>query len=457
MTERHEHWSSRAGFLLAAIGGAVGLGSVWKFPYTVGANGGGAFVLIYLAVSALITLPILIAELGIGRRGQMSPPNASAKVARESGRSPAWAGMGWLSTIAIYLIMTFYSVIGGWVTAYVFKALMGDFQGLDAAATGQLFADLLASPWEMMLWHGLFMAITATILLGGVQHGIERLVKVAMPALFIMLLGLVAYAAVVGDPAAAARYLFVPDFTKVTSQTVLSAVGLSFFSIGTGMALMMTYGSYLGRDAVLSKAALVIAVSVPIAALSTGMAVFPLVFANGLNPGEGPGLLFVTLPLAFAQMTGGHLVGIVFFVLVFLAAITSAIAGVQPLVAWGEENRGIDRRTSTIVTSFGAWALGLGTVLSFNLWADVHPLGFLGAGLGKYATMNIFELTDFLTSNLMLPLGNILICLFVGWALPAAVAQEEAGLGAGVLFQAWRLTLRFFAPLAIAILLVQGV
>lgn len=453
MTSKHEHWSSRAGFLLAAIGAAVGLGSVWKFPYTVGANGGGAFVLIYLLATLLITLPILIAELAIGRRGQASPPNACQRVAAAAGRSSAWVGLGWLSMIAVFMIMTFYSVIGGWVLAYVVKAASGAFQGLDAAAVDALFKDLLASPVEMAIWHGVFMALSALVLLGGIQHGIERLVKIAMPALFVMLLGLVIYAAMVGDVGGAARFLFAPKFSAVTAQTVLSAIGLSFFTIGTGMALMMTYGSYLGQNEVLSKSALIITLSVPVAALCTGMAVFPLVLANGLNPGEGPGLLFVTLPLAFGQMPGGQIVGFVFFVLVFLAAITSAIAGIQPMVAWGEEHRGIDRRLSTVTVAAVGWLLGLGTVLSFNLWADFHPL----AGWGKYGAMTLFELIDFLTSNVLLPLANILICLFVGWALPRAVAEQEAGLGGGALFYAWRLTLRFLAPLAIAILLVQGV
>ncbi len=439
--------------MLAAIGAAVGLGSVWKFPYTVGVNGGGAFVLIYLIVSALITLPILISEFMLGRRGQASPPTTMERLAVEARSTPGWRWLGWLTVAAIYLILTYYSVIGGWVIAFGLEAAQGKFTNASGADISALFAALLADPWRVALWHGVFMAATVGIILKGVQDGIERFVKIMMPALFFMLVALIIYAAVVGDFARAIEFLFKPDFSEVTGQTILSAVGLSFFSIGTGMAIMMTYGSYLPRGGSLVRPSITIALSVPFAALATGLAIFPLVFANGQNPGEGPGLLFVTLPVAFGHMPFGVVFGSLFFVLVLFAALTSSIAAIEPIVAWLEEHKGVKRRTSAIGAGIVAWLLGLLTVFSFNIWQDVRLLG----SFEKFSHMSIFELLDFLTSNVMLPLGNILICLFVGWVMSAKVLREELSGGSQLFFNYWRWTLRLFAPALITVILIMGI
>lgn len=434
------------------MGAAIGLGSIWKFPYMVGTNGGGAFVLVYLVAAAVITVPILIAELMLGRLGQASPPLTMERVAGQVGATRSWRWLGWLSVLAIYLIGSYYSVIGGWVVAYSFKAAQGAFDGAGGERIAKLFADFLADPWAITFWHTVFMALTVLVLIGGVQKGIERASKVMMPMLFAMLLVLLAYAIVAGDFLAGLRFLFVPDLSALTGRAILSAVGLSFFSIGTGMAMMMTYGSYLTRDTCLVRSALKIAAAVPVVALSMGLVIFPLVFANGLDPAAGPGLLFVTLPVAFSQMPGGSLVGVIFFVLATFAALTSAIAGIEPIVAWAEQRHGIGRTTSATVAGVLAWIVGLATVFSFNIWADVHPL----AALQAYADKTWFDVIDLVTSNVMLPLANILICVFAGWVMPAALLRAEVGSRHARLFRFWRLTLRLLAPVPIAFVLYVG-
>nr|WP_047165563.1 sodium-dependent transporter [Sphingomonas sp. Y57] len=452
MMQRHQHWSSTFGFLLAAMGAAIGLGSVWKFPYMVGTGGGGAFVLIYLLAAATITVPILIAELMLGRRGQASPPRVMTRVASEVGASRHWAWLGIITVITIYLIGTYYSVIGGWIIAYVFEAASGSFAGATAGEIAGIYRALLADPVVVAFWHGLFMTLTILILMGGVQRGIERASQIMMPALFLMLILMVGYAAYAGEFVAALRFLFVPDFSALSADIVLSAVSLSFFSIGTGMAIMMTYGSYLTRDMSVTSSAIKIAASVPVVALMVGLAIFPLVFAHDLNPAEGPGLLFVTLPLVFGQVTGGLVFGTLFFILACFAALTSAIAGIEPIVAWSEERFGIRRKIGAPLVGFVAWLLGLGTVFSFNIWSDVKP----PAGLGKYSDMTPYGLLDFATGNVMIPVANILICIFIGWIMPAAAVRSDIAPRSATLFNYWRLTLRYFAPIPLIVILIMG-
>jgi NSS family neurotransmitter:Na+ symporter len=445
-------WSSRIGFLWAAIGAAVGLGSVWKFPYVVGTGGGGAFVLVYLAASAFVTLPILIAELTVGRAGQANPPEAIARVCAEAQASPAWRHLGWVMILTIYLILTYYSVIGGWVLAYIFKAAGGQFWGASPGRVSESFNALRNNFGLVMLWHAVFMGLTVLLVARGVRKGIEAANRIMMPGLFLILVILIAYAAYAGNFAAGFRFLFYPDFSKLTGEVVLTAVGLSFFSIGTGMAIMMTYGSYLAPDASLPRSAIMIAASVPVAALSAGLATFPLVFGNGLDPASGPGLLFVTLPLAFGQMPGGTLFGTLFFIFVTFAALTSSIAILEPLVAWAEQRGIASRVKASLVLGGVAWALGLVSAWSLGVGAAFHPL----QGLGKYGGMSAFDLLDFVTSNVMLPITNILICVFVGWILPRAWLARHGDAGNGLALNLWRIALRVVAPVAISLVLWLG-
>ncbi|MCG8370699.1 MAG: sodium-dependent transporter [Proteobacteria bacterium] len=438
-------WSSGFTFILAAVGAAVGLGNIWKFPYIVGVSGGGAFVLVYLACVLLIAVPILITELWIGRAGGHSPPIAMANVARQGGLSPGpWSLVGYMAMVVGYFIATYYSVIAGWTLAYVFKAGSG-FGASEPAAVAQQFDGLLADPAALVLWHTIFMAIALLIVGRGLKRGIEKVVTVLMPALFAMLLLMIAYAAVKGDFAAGLNFLFSTDFSKIDGATVLVAVGQAFFSISVAMGLLMTYGSYVPKDVSLTKSALVIAGADTLVALLAGLMIFPLVFGNGLDPGSGPGLIFRTLPTAFAEMPGGRVFGVVFFVLLAFAAVTSLIALIEPITRFAEGKWHMKRRNAILAFGGLAWAVGLLTVFSFNVWQDVYPLG----GIEVFAGMTPYGLIDYFTANLMMPLGGILMALFVGWRIKPAALLEDLTFGSPLLFKAWLWMIRVIVPLAV--------
>lgn len=448
----HEAWSSRIIFLMAAVGAAVGLGNLWKFPYTAGVSGGAAFVLVYLVAVAAVAVPIVIAELMIGRRGRMSPPNSFIALAREAGAHRAWRFVGWMNLLAVFLILSFYSVVAGWALAYVPKIALGHFTGASAEQVGQEFNSLLASPARLALLHALFMALTVSIVAIGLKRGIERAVRLLMPALLLMLIALVLYAAVAGDLPRTLRFLFQADFSRINAQVVLQAIGQAFFSVSVAMGLLITYGAYLDRETRLGSSAVYIAGADTFVALLSGLAIFPLVFANGLDPAEGPGLIFVTLPIAFGQMPAGALFGALFFLLVLVSALTSSIAILEPMVSWAEEHAWLRRAPAAIVTGVAAWCVGLATVFSFNLWAGWFPLG----RFERFRSSTVFDLIDYLTSNLLLPLGGLLIAVFVGWVLSSDTARDELGLGDSPAFRAWRFALRFVAPVGVGWVLLAN-
>jgi NSS family neurotransmitter:Na+ symporter len=443
-SEQNQTWSSGLTFILAAVGAAVGLGNIWKFPFVVGVSGGGAFVLVYLGCVVFVAVPILIAELWLGRRGGHSPPVAMRVVAENAGHSRAWAVIGWMGMLVGYLIATYYSVIAGWTLAYIVKAGNG-FDGVAPALVTQQFDELLANPVAMTLWHTVFIATALLIVGRGLQNGIERAVKFLMPTLFIMLLVMIGYAAVEGDFRAGVDFLFSADFSKIDGSIVLSAIGQAFFSISVAMGLIMTYGSYVPQDVSLTKSALIIAGADTLVALLAGLMIFPLVFANGLDPGSGPGLIFRTLPAAFVGMSGGAVFGALFFLLLAFAAVTSIIAIIEPIIAYAEGRWGIRRRNGCIIFGFLAWAIGLATVFSFNVWSDFTPL----AVLRPFADMNMFALIDYFTANLMMPVGGILMAIFVGWKIKPTVLAEDLSFGSPTLFNIWLWTIRIIAPLAI--------
>lgn len=441
----HESWSSRLVFLMAAVGAAVGLGNLWKFPYTAGVNGGAAFVLVYLGAVAAVAVPVVIAELMIGRRGRMSPPNSFLALAREAGANPAWRFVGWMNLLAVFLILSFYSVIAGWALAYVPKLALGDFHRASADQVAAEFSALLGSPGTLALLHALFMALTVSIVAVGLKRGIERAVRFLMPSLLIMLVALVLYAAIEGDLARTVTFLFQADFSKINADVVLQAIGQAFFSVSVAMGLLITYGAYLDRETRLGSSAVYIAGADTFVALLSGLAIFPLVFANALDPAEGPGLIFVTLPIAFGQMPAGALFGAVFFLLVLVSALTSSIAILEPMVSWAEEHAWLKRGPAAIAAGVLAWVVGLATVFSFNLWAGWFPLG----RFERFRESTVFDLIDYFTSNLLLPLGGVLIAVFVGWVLSAETTRQEVGVADGWWFRAWRFTLRYIAPLGV--------
>jgi NSS family neurotransmitter:Na+ symporter len=448
MTEfkQHEQWSSRIVFLLSAIGAAVGLGNIWKFPYMMGANGGSAFVLVYLLVIIFIAMPILVAEIMLGRRGRQSPPNSVAIIARQEGRSRAWSVVGWLGVVSAYLIMTYYSVIAGWVMSYIVRTGAGNFSGQDADAVAAEYSSLLADPWQLTFWHAVFMVLTLVILVRGLRAGIETAMKMMMPALFVILLAMVGYAAAEGDMKAGLHFMFDFDFSAINGKVVLMAIGHAFFSIGVAMGLMMGFGAYLGKDISIGRSALIIASVDTLVALLAGIAIFPLVFANGLDPAQGPGLIFVTLPIAFGNMTGGLVFGTLFFILLFFAALTSSIGSLEPPVAWVEERFGVKRATAACWVCVSAFLLGMGSVFSFNLLSGFYPLGFIE----RFAESGIFGLVDYFTANIMMPLGGLLLAVFVGWKVAPAAVAEHVDMKNQTIFRVWFWLLRYVVPVSIA-------
>jgi len=450
--ESQQAWSSKLVFLMAAIGAAVGLGNLWKFPYTAGVSGGAAFVLVYICAVALVCVPLVMAELLIGRRGRKSPPGSFLALAQAASASPLWRLVGVLNIVAVFIIVSFYSVIAGWAIAYVPKIAIGTFTGSDSEHVSAIFEGLLASPWQLAFWHAVFITLTVLIVVRGLQAGIEKAVKFLMPALFLMLVLMVLYAGVAGDLSRTLDFMFQADFSKITPQVVLGAIGQAFFSVSVAMGLLISYGSYLSKDVSITGAAIIIAGADTLVALLAGLAIFPLVFGNNLDPAAGPGLLFVTLPLAFGHMPAGALFGTVFFLLVIVSALTSSIAIMEPIVSWADEHRGWRRSTTTPLTGFLAWLVGLSTVFSFNIWKDVNPLGQFETFAGK----TLFDLQDYFASNIMLLVGGILIALFAGWVLPEADARDELDLPDSLVFRTWRFLVRYVCPLAIGAALISN-
>ena len=444
-------WSSRLAFVLAAAGSAVGLGNIWKFPYITGENGGGAFVLVYLLCIAVIGIPIMMAEVFVGRSGRRNPINSVRLLAERNGRLPAWRGAAAIGVLAAFLILSFYSVIGGWAAAYVGHAALGDFTGLNADAISQLFDGLLASPGVLLFWHSLFMVLVTVVVALGLKSGLERAVTILMPALLVLLLIAVGYATTTGHFGQAVGFLFRPNFAALTMNGVLIAMGHAFFTLSLGMGVMMAYGSYLGRDISIARTAITVSVMDTVVALLAGLAIFPVVFANGLEAGAGPGLIFRTLPLAFGQMPMGSLFGALFFVLLVFAAWTSAISLLEPVVEWIEEKRGMNRTASAVVAGMACWLLGIASILSLNIWSDVAPLGMFDRFAGK----TIFDLLDFFTANVLLPLSGLLTALFVGWAVSRRALEDDLQM-TPVGFRTWLSLLRVVTPLAVAVVFVYN-
>ena len=451
-TQVTETWSSKMVFLMAAVGAAVGLGNLWKFPYTAGVSGGAAFVIVYLGAVALVAAPIMIAELIIGRRGRRSPPGSFSALAAEAKASPLWRWVGIINVVAVFIILSFYSVVAGWALAYLPKIAVGTFTGADGELVSAEFARLTASPGVLALWHAIFMALTVFIVGRGIQGGIEKAVKFLMPALFVMLVLLVGYAAFAGDFGQAITFLFQADFSRIDADIVLTAVGQAFFSVSVAMGLMISYGSYLSADIDIPRAALIIAGADTLVALLAGLAIFPLVFANGLDPAEGAGLVFITLPIAFGHMPGGVLFGSLFFLLLIVSALTSTIAVMEPIVAWADEHKGWKRKFTTPIAGLAAWLLGLVTVFSFNWWKDYHPLD----GFETFAGKTVFDLLEYLATNIMLPVGGILIAVFAGWIMHRAASREEFGEATSVLYGPWRFLLRYVCPIAVGAVLLAS-
>ena len=441
----HGVWSSRLAFVLAATGSAVGLGNIWKFPYIAGENGGGAFVLVYLMCIAVIGIPIMMAEVMLGRRGRQSPINTMRTLVEEAGANRAWVWLGWAGVLAGFLILSYYSVIAGWALAYVFRFSSGMFTGATAEGVGSIFDQLVSDPERLLAWHTLFMVLTMIIVSRGVRGGLERAVRFLVPALFVLLIMLDGYALADGAFNEGVKFLFNPDFSRITANGVLIAMGHAFFTLSLGMGAIMVYGSYLPERASIAKTSITIALLDTLVAMLAGLAIFPVVFVNGLDPGEGAGLIFKTLPIAFGHMPGGVFFGTMFFVLLVFAAWTSAISLIEPAVAWLVENKGMHRVYASVVAGVATWACGLLTVLSFNKWADFKPLSFISI----FRDYTVFDLLDYLTANIMLPLGGLCIAIFSVWVMKRDDSTQELDMGDGAAYRLWHFLVRYVTPVAV--------
>jgi NSS family neurotransmitter:Na+ symporter len=442
-------WSSRFAFILAASGSAVGLGNIWRFPYTAGEYGGGAFVLVYLLCVAVIGIPIMMAEVMLGRRGRQSPINTMRALAQAQDGPAFWQLVGWLGILSGFLILSFYSVVAGWTLSYMLRAGMGAFTAIDAAGSKGEFSALLADPWQLFLWHSVFMAMVGLVVAHGVTSGLERAVRLLMPALFVLLILMVAYAAQTGAFMQGLDYLFRPDFAEFqgrAGEAILSAMGQAFFSLSLGMGAIMMYGSYLDSQASITGNVVIIAGMDTLVALMAGMAIFPIVLADGLAPGSGPGLIFETLPIAFGQMPGGQFFAVVFFLLLLFAAWTSAISLLEPLTAWFVENRGWRRVSAAVTGTVLIWLLGVACLLSLNVWSDVTLFG-----------KGFFDLFDYATSNVLLPLGGVMIAIFAGWVLNRHVSADELSGGESLGYRLWRFLIRYVSPVGVTIVFLNAI
>ncbi len=440
-------WSNRLTFILAATGSAVGLGNIWKFPYITGENGGGAFVALYLICILLAGIPVMIAEVYMGKRARTSPVLAVQKLAAESGLSHHWRWLGAMGVVAGVVILSYYSVVAGWALAYLPKMLAGTFTGVDGAGSNAVFARHLARPDVLLGWHSFFMVMTMAVVITGVTRGLGKAVEILMPVLFVLLLILLSFSIVEGEFTQALEYLFFFDFSRLSMDSVLEALGHAFFTLSLGMGAIMAYGSYMPEHAPIARTVLVVAIMDTSVALVAGMAIFPIVFASpDIEPAQGAGLLFVSLPVAFGSMPAGIFFGTLFFALVSIAAWTSAISLIEPAVAWMVDTGRATRLQAGLLLGTLCWAIGVGSALSFNIWSDAP----------RVFGHNWFELSDYVTANIMLPLGGVLMAVFVGHLSRKSELLSALDIS-GRVFSLWRSVLMWISPLLILVIAAMNI
>lgn len=447
--QSRENWGSRAGFILAAAGSAIGLGNIWKFPYIAGEHGGAAFIFIYLVCIAIIGVPVLVAEILIGRTGKRSPVGSFKKLSN----SKIWTSVGAMGVIAGFLILSYYIVIAGWSLGYIVEAAKGSFYEFNQTNTS---SDHFNSLIQNVTWNIgymiLFLLLTMSFVYFGVQKGIERGSKIMMPILLVLLI----IAAIKGISLPGSEkgisFLLEPNWELVTGNSILVALGHAFFTLSLGMGAMMTYGSYLEKDSNIFSSSLQIVFLDTIIALIAGIAIFTAVFATQQNPSAGPGLIFHTLPVVFTKMSGGYIFSVLFFLLLAIAALTSAISLLEVVVSYFVDEKGWSRHSAVLVFGGVTFLIGLPSALSFNVLSDFRILG-----------LNFFDMADYITANLMLPLGGMLISIFVAWIWGYDKALKELKFGAESLFENypiiitfWKIFVKYFAPVLIFFVLLNS-
>ena len=447
-----QRWSSDLAFALSAVGAAVGLGSIWRFPYLAGAGGGFAFIVVFVIACLVFGAPVLIAEIVIGRWSRRSPPRAAGEIAAQFGFSRLWDVVGWTGSVAGFLVISYYTMIAGWVLAYTWFFLSGNFAHGGAPVAVARFHAFIADSRTVSLWQLGFFALVALISARGLNRGVEWANRWRAPALLAILLVLVAYSLATGDVARGLKFAFEPDLSRLSAAVVLGAVGQALFALGVSAGIMIAYGAYMPAGESLQRAALAVIGSIFAVSLLATVAIFPLVFHYGLNPAGGPQLVFEVLPVAFAEMPGGRVIGTLFFALLVLAAFTPSVGLLEPWVAWLVERGGLRRGVAVCICMGGCWLIGQGSVQSFGRWADWHPL----AAIPRLAQLNVFGLFDFLAANLLMPMSALLVSVFVGWRLNHLIpADELSGLSA-MSRRLLLFALRYLCPVGIVLVVIVG-
>nr|WP_298374286.1 sodium-dependent transporter [uncultured Halomonas sp.] len=437
-------WVGRWGFILAATGSAVGLGNIWKFPYMTGEYGGGAFVLVYLVCILAIGIPIMMAEISFGRRGRGSPIDAIRRLAQESGRSSVWSLFGWMAMLCGFMILSFYVVVAGWSVSYLWKAVSGGLAGSSVEEMAEIFAANNANPWNLGFWSTLVTLATMLIVGKGVQEGIEKSVRWMMPGMVLILGIMIVYGMFSGGFGDAVNFLFAFEIGKLSSEGLLAAMGQAFFTLSLASGAILTYGSYLSDDKSIARTTFSVALFDTLVALMAGLAIFPIIFASGMNPDSGPGLIFMSLPLAFQQMPLGTLLEIAFFIMLTLAALTSSISMIEATVAWLNQSKGISRTKASWGTGILLWIISTLAMLSFNLGADWTLAG-----------KHFFDWLDYLTSRWMMPLGGLGMALMAGFVLRDDIFRSELGLSR-ILHALWLFMIRYVSPLGILLIFIDA-
>jgi len=446
MTTPQIHWSSRLSFIMASAGAAIGLGNIWRFPYITGLNGGGAFVLVYIFFVVVLGIPLMTSEVLVGRRGQKNPSDSFREVARLSGRNRFWWVGGIIPIITGYLILSYYSVISGWVLEYIFHSFTGKFNGASSSQVDSIFNQLLSSPVQMLFWDTLIVFITVGIVAAGLHKGLEKAIFIMFPTFIVITAILIIYALNTGSFTQGLRFLFEPDFSKLTANSILLALGQAFFSLGIGTGIMLTYGTFVTKKTSITSTSAIISASDTIIALVAGMMIFPIVFANNLAPNAGPSLIFKTVPVAFGQMNYGSIFSGMFFIMLEFAALTSAIALLEPMTMFLREKFGWSQIRAATKAGFVIWLLSMGSIASFNIGANF-----------KIFNMTFFEFLDYATSNIMLPLGGMLVAIFTGWSMYKKDTSDELQLPRqSKAFRTWRFAVRYLAPLGILIIFSES-
>lgn len=433
------HWSSRFGFILAAVGSAVGLGNIWKFPFITGMNGGGAFVLVYLVAILCCGLPILMAELLIGRHSQKDVVGSFRDL---TPKSRFWKNIGWLNLASAFIILSYYGVVAGWTLDYLFKSLTGSFAGQDPEVISGMFGALVTDPVRQIICLTGFMGLCLIAVMSGVKEGIERWNRVLMPTLFVILIFMAGYAMTTSGAMEGLKFMLYPDFSKLTANGVLEAIGHSFFTLSLAMGAMITYASYMDKKEAIYPVAIRIVFLDTLVAIVAGLAIFPIVFSVGMEPGGGPGLIFKTLPQVFATIPLGNVLAVLFFLLLAFAALSSAISLLEVLTAFMIDEKKYNRKKATMFMTIAVYLAGIPSALSYSTLSHVKLL----------KGMEILDSLDYVASNFMLPIGGLLIAIYAGFIMDKRITQAELtedGSAYLTIFNVWFFTIRFIAPVAV--------